>query len=392
MPKLYFDANASLPLRAERYGEIAALCEGAGNPSSVHQAGQRGRALIERARADILAALGLKGANLVFTSGATEANQLALWQAVAWASKANPSTRSHMIVSSIEHPSLLEAAWALSSQNLAEVTECPSTSAGLIDLAALEKNLRPQTKLVSLMLANNETGAIQPIKEAVKIVRRLAPHSLIHSDAVQALAKLECDYAGLDLDMLTFSGHKVGAFPGVGCLVFPKGRQADALQHGGSQEHYQRAGTEALQAIVSFGIAASKLGEMLSSNLTTVRQERDWIWSRLATEFPEITSTVQLADSLPNTLSLKVGAIAADDLIVALDLRGICVSSGAACSSGKPSPSHVLRAMGFSDAEARAVLRVSLPPQLTRLDSETFVREFSSALRAMGKGGQNVAA
>ncbi|MBX7144715.1 MAG: cysteine desulfurase [Oligoflexia bacterium] len=389
--RLYFDANATLAPTGEMYEQVAQATQGAGNPSSVHQAGQKGRALIERARSSILSLLGLPKASLVFTSGASESNNLALWQPVLTylSASSSHSIAPQVVISAIEHPSVLECARFLAARGLIRLSECPCTPQGQLDLLAFAGLVGPETKLVSIMYANNETGAIQPIPEAIAVVRRQAANCLIHCDAVQALGKLSLDYSSLDLDMLSFSGHKIGSFAGVGCLVCPKALHVQALQNGGAQEHGQRAGTEPVSAIVSFGIAAQSCRWPVADKVAGLR---DWISRELRAAFPLISTTIDLTSALPNTLSLRVPGISADDLVVALDLRGVCVSSGAACSSGKPSPSHVLLAMGLGEEEARSTLRISLAPNISRDEALQFVDEFSLALRGMLQGRSNVAA
>ena len=337
----YCDYNASAPVRPEAAAAVAAALAAGGNPSSVHARGRTARAAVEAARAEVAALAGAAPEEVVFTSGGTEANALALGGVRAAA----------VITSAIEHDSVLAAA--------PDALRVPVDGDGVVDLGALDALLAraPAPALVSVMMANNETGVVQPVAEVVSIARRHG--ALVHCDAVQAAGRLAIDVAGLGLDLASLSAHKIGGPAGVGALVVRDGVALAPLFAGGGQERRRRAGTENLAGIAGFGVAARLALEDLA---TTARRAglRDRFEAEVAALAPEAPVYGRGAPRLANTSCIGMPGVAAETQVMALDLDGVAVSAGAACSSGKVTRSHVLGAMGVAPAPAGEAIRVSL--------------------------------
>lgn len=342
MPRAaYLDWNATAPLRPEAAAAMAEALAESGNPSSVHRFGRAARARLEQARAQVAALVGARAAEIVFTSGGTEANQLAL-RGIAG---------RRVLVSALEHDSVRHA--------VPGAAPVPATREGIVDLAALDRLLAadPRPALVSLMLANNETGAVQPVAEAARICRHHA--ALLHCDAIQAAGKLAFDRAGLGADLVTLSAHKLGGPPGVGALVVAPEVALTALQTGGGQERGRRAGTENLPGVIGFGVAC-EIAAAARGQYDRVAELRDAAQRRLLAIAPEAPVYGAAVPRLPNTLAIGMPGVAASTQVMALDLAGVMVSAGAACSSGKVRRSHVLDAMGVTAAEAESAIRISL--------------------------------
>ncbi|MFC3080250.1 cysteine desulfurase family protein [Phenylobacterium terrae] len=344
MTSVYLDCNATAPVRAEAIEAMARAIQLGGNPSSVHAAGRAARALVEDARGAVAALVGAPASTVVFVSGGTEANALAIESARAAGSR-------RMIVSAVEHDSVLETA----RQSGAEVDVLPVDREGLADLAWLEDRLsrwdgawgRP---FVALMLANNETGVIQPVARAAEIVR--AADGWLHVDAIQAAGKIAVDSRALGADTLSVSGHKLGGPQGVGALTFGPRASLVRRQHGGSQERGRRAGTENVPGIAGMGAAARASMNGLAA-LQAQAAWRDAAAERLKDAGAVIMGAG--AERLANTLCFAMPGFSAELQVMGLDLTGVMVSSGAACSSGKVKPSHVLSAMGLADLAGCAV-------------------------------------
>jgi cysteine desulfurase len=254
------------------------------------------------------------------------------------------------------------------AQSAREVVLLAPNSAGEVDGAALAEAVTPDTAMVSLMAANNETGVLTDIEAVMKYVRKVAPHALLHTDAAQLAGKGEVNFERLGVDLLTLSAHKIGGLSGVGAIVVRPGIDLAPLLRGGPQEGKVRAGTENVLGIVAFGVVAELVRTQLAERIASMRRMRDEFERLLLTSLPECAIQGAAALRLPNTSSVYIPGIRGDDLVVALDLQGILISSGAACSSGKPEPSHVLLAMGVGEAQARSTVRVSFradhPPQV----------------------------
>ena len=360
-PTAYLDWNATAPTRPEAAAAVAEALALGGNPSSVHRAGRAARQRLEQARAEVAALVGAGPAAIVFTSGGTEANHLAL---------AGVAGR-RLLVSAIEHDSVREA--------VPGAAIIPVASAGVIDLAALDAMLAadPRPALVSLMLANNETGVIQPVRAAADIAHR---HSaLLHCDAVQAAGKIAVDVGALGADLLSLSAHKLGGPQGVGALFVADSVHVAPVQRGGGQERGRRAGTENLPGIAGFAAAAVAARDL--STDAAVAALRDDAEARLLAIAPDARVFGAEAARLPNTLCIAMPGVAASTQVMALDLAGVMVSAGAACSSGKVRPSRVLAAMGASAEESSSAIRISLGWSTTGDDIDRLVDAWSALYR-----------
>jgi len=350
--RIYMDWNATTPLRPQVREVMAAALLLVGNPSSVHAEGRKARSLIEEARSAAASALGARPRDVIFTSGGTEANAMALQPGLKKGS-APPAER--LVVSAIEHPSVLAGGgFGREAVEVADVT-----GSGTIDLAGLRKLLhgRPPA-LVSVMLANNETGAIQPISEVAAIVH--GEGGLLHVDAIQAFGKIEVDLGGLGADLVTLSAHKIGGPQGVGALVLGEGVSGLApLLRGGGQELSRRAGTENVAGIAGFGAAIGAAMTALPAEAARLERLRQMLEEGLR-QTPGAVVLSEAAPRLPNTTLVAVPGLKAETAVIGFDLAGIAVSSGSACSSGKVQPSHVLEAMGMQPEIAQGAVRLSM--------------------------------
>lgn len=350
--RVYLDWNATTPLRAEARSAMAAALDLYGNPSSVHAEGREARKWVEAARATIANAVGALPKNLIFTSGGTEANALALAPGMR---RGEGAAIERLVVSAIEHTSVL----AGGRFPEAAVTTVGVTANGLVDLDQLREILRRgPPALVSIMLANNETGAIQPVAAAAEMVR--AAGGLLHVDAVQAFGKIALDIKETGADLLSLSAHKIGGPKGVGALVLAEGISAPAaLLRGGGQEKGRRAGTENVTAIAGFAAAAGAALPGLKNEAHRLESMRNRLEGGLH-QTPGVIVFSLAVPRLPNTSLFTVPGLRAETAVIGFDLAGIAVSSGSACSSGKVQPSHVLEAMGFGSEVARGAVRLSL--------------------------------
>jgi cysteine desulfurase len=367
MDRIYLDANATTPVLPEVVEAMRPFwSETFGNPSSAHQSGQRTRSAIDHARTSIARLLSCSPKEIVFTSGGTESDNLALDGVLTpFLDKRQPA---HLLTTEIEHHAVLYTAQALRRRG-AEVTYlaptrfCQTDKAGIIDPAAFEAALRPDTELVSIMFANNETGAIQPIGKLARIAKAYNPAILFHTDAVQAAAKLPIDLTGAlkNVDLLSISGHKMYAPQGTGILFVRSGIHVAPLFHGGPQERQRRAGTENVPGIVALGRAADLAQTWLTSNAPhELASLRDRLEAGILAAIPNTRVNGSTEHRSPNTTNLRFDGVDAEALLIALDMQGIAASFGAACQSGATEPSHVLLAMGLTPAEARSSLRLSL--------------------------------
>jgi cysteine desulfurase len=354
----YLDWNATAPLRAEAAAAMRGALALGGNPSSVHRRGRAARQLVEHGRAAVAALVGAPAEGIVFTSGGTEANHLALLGA----------GRERVLVSAVEHSSVLQA--------LPEAERIPVDGDGIVDPAALAARLAADTRagraLVSVMLVNNETGVIQPVRELVDVAH--AHGALFHCDAVQAAGKIPVSLADLGVDYLTLSAHKIGGPTGIGALVLAPGAEVLPLLRGGGQERNRRAGTENLAGIAGFAVAAAACD---GAEYGRVRELRD----RLEAALPEAVVVGAAMPRLPNTSAIAMPGVAAETQIIALDLDGVMVSAGAACSSGKVGPSHVLAAMGVAPELANSTIRVSLGWSTAKADIAHFIDAWTALYR-----------
>lgn len=356
-----FDANASYGLLPEVIDAIAQYSSIL-NPSSIHRGGQFSRSLIEESRSEISQLLNLKrGHRIIFTSGATESNNTAIFSKFQSTFK-----NSNLVISSIEHPSVKEAAYKLKEKGV-EIREVAPSHGQEFRAEAFLDACDENTRLISVIFANNETGQILPIESVFSKVKSKYPHILCHSDAVQALGKIQFDFENLNCDALSISAHKIGGLSGVGALVVRDGVSITPMLIGGPQEVRFRAGTENVLGIISFGVAAKVARNNLSYRIQRMNALKQALIKMLEDRFQNSEIKIQFSNvqTLPNTISLRVPEVSADDLLVKLDLGGLYVSAGSACSSGKPEPSYVLLSMGLSEEEAKQTVRISLRSETT---------------------------
>ena len=387
MPGIYLDHNATSPLCPEAREAIErALDDAPWNPSSPHACGRAARRVVEEAREDVARLIGAASEEIVLTSGGTESNNLAIYGA----SGLLAASARHVVTSAIEHPSVLGPIEDLERRGLG-VTRVRPTRDGVVEARAVQEAASEGTALVSLMLANNEIGTVQPVAE---VGNRLAGRGiLVHCDASQAAGKTPVDVRDLHVDMLTLAGHKFGAPQGVGALYVRRDLVLRPHVRGGGQELNRRPGTESVAAIAGLGAAAAAAQRTLAERGARVAELRDLMEREVLRRVPGSSVNGGASPRIPNTSSLAFDGVAAEALVFALDLEGIAVSSGAACSAGTIRRSHVLVAMGLVD-EAGASIRVSLGPSNTREQIATFVetlermveRARSASPRAAGRG------
>jgi cysteine desulfurase len=387
MERSYLDWNATAPMRPQAREALRAALAVVGNPSSVHAEGRAARHLVEKAREQVAALIGAQPGNVFFTSGGTEANMLALTPAIETAGEKRP--RDRLFMSAIEHPSVRTG--GRFSREL--IQDVPVMADGRADLAALAVAVGEASRpLVSLMLANNETGVVQPVAEAATIVHAAA--GLLHVDAVQGPGRIPCDIGPLAADLLTVSAHKIGGPKGVGAMVrrdedihFP-----DPLIRGGGQERGIRAGTENVAGIVAFGAAAEAAREQFTGEAAHVTRLREMLESGLKAISQNSVIFGETTERLPNTTLFAVEGMKAETAVIAFDLEGVAVSSGAACSSGKVQPSHVLAAMGVPPPLLHGAVRVSLGWASTEADVERFLDAWRKLTTALSKRRHGMAA
>jgi cysteine desulfurase len=369
MPRaVYLDYNATAPVRPEAAAAVAEALAEPGNASSVHGFGRRARQRCEAARARVARLVGAAPVQVVFTGSGSESNNLVL----------RGTTRPRLLVSAGEHDSVLQAA---------EAETIPLRADGRIDLEALavllEGDARPV--LVSVMLANNETGVIQPMDEVVALAR--VAGALVHCDAVQAAGKIPIDFAALGVDAMSLSAHKLGGPQGVGALVLAEGLEPAPLIRGGGQERRRRAGTENLPGIAGFGAAAEAALDSLPQ-ARDLERLRDELERRISALAPELRIFGREAPRLPNTSCFALPGVGAETQVMALDLAGVAVSAGSACSSGKVQRSHVLLAMGADEALAGSAIRISLGWRSEPRDVEDFLAAWHALYRRWRRGGR----
>jgi cysteine desulfurase len=383
--RVYLDWNATAPLHDEARAAMTSAFGLVGNPSSIHGEGRQARHLVEQARTQVASLVGAEPRDVTFTSAGTEANVLALTPAIEISGAKPP--RDRLLMSAIEHPSVQLGHRFPTSQ----VEQVSVTTDGVIDLSALRTRLaelgtqgvRP---LVSIMHGNNETGVVQPIAEAAAIVH--AAGGLLHVDAVQTAGRIDCDINTLDADMLTLSGHKLGGPKGVGALV----KRSDALHfadpviRGGGQERGSRAGTENVIGIIGFGAAAATAARRGKADATGMARLRERLETGLRAISAETVVFGLGVERVPNTTLFAIPDIKAETALIALDLEGIAASSGAACSSGKVSASHVLAAMGVAGSLAHGAIRVSLGPTTREDEIDFFLKAWRKLVMGLSKG------
>ena len=359
MRRIYMDANATTPLLPEVLEAMRPFfIESFGNASSIHQHGQHARAAVERAREQVAALLHCRPAEIVFTSGGTESDNTAIFGVL------RPG--DHMIASAIEHHAVLHTAEKARDRGV-DVTFLPVSGEGAVDPLDVYRALKPNTKLISVMMANNETGVIQPVEQIGKIAAEA--EVCFHTDAVQAAGKIPMDVKSIGCHMLSLSGHKLHAPQGIGILYVRRGTRFEPLVFGGAHERRRRAGTENVPGIVGQGKAAEiALAGLADGAADRIALLRDRLEQGLLAAVEECGVNGAGQPRVPNTSNLYFDHLEGEALVIALDLKGLAVSGGSACSSGSTEPSHVLKAMGLPLARSRASLRFSLTKQNTDAD------------------------
>src|ERR1017187_4036809 len=377
--RAYFDWNATAPLRQEARAAMVTTLGLTGNASSVHAEGRAARRLVEAAREQVAGLVGAEAKNVTFTSGATEANMLALTPAIEIGGR--KSLRDRLFVSANEHPSVRSGGRFSADA----VEELPVTGAGVVDLHALRSAIaRAERPFVSVMLANNETGVIQPIADIAAIVH--AANGVLHVDAVQGPGRIDCRISELGADLMSLSAHKLGGPQGAGALV-SRGdiHIGEPLIKGGGQERSLRAGTENVAAIAGFGAAAATN----QADAARMAGSRDRLEAGIKAILPEALIFGESAPRLPNTTLFAVPGMKAETEIIAFDLNGIAVSSGSACSSGKVQASHVLAAMGVKSSLAQGAVRVSLGWSTSERDIENLLNALTKVVSSLRKTHMN---
>ncbi|HZS52455.1 MAG TPA: cysteine desulfurase family protein [Bryobacterales bacterium] len=379
MERLYFDHNATTPVAAEVVeAMLPCFSQAYGNASSIHFFGQQAKLLLERARRQTASLLGCRPAEIVFTSGGTEANNLAILGVVRNSSR----TRRHVITTAIEHPCVLDACRQLEREGV-EVTRVRVGSDGVVSPDDIRAALKPHTVLVSVMHANNEIGTVQPIQEI-----SAAAHSagvLMHSDGVQSAGKIPVDVRELGVDFYAFSGHKIYGPKGAGALYVRKTARLQSILFGGHQERGRRPGTENVAGAVGLGAAAELARRELLADAARLERLRDRLERAVLERIPFTGVNGAKARRVPNTTNIYFDCLEGEAMVIALDLKGMAVSTGSACSSGSVEPSHVLSAIGLDAARARASIRFSLGRQNTDEQVDALVEAVEAAAAHLRK-------
>jgi cysteine desulfurase len=370
---VYLDHNATSPLDARVLDAMLPWLQGEqGNPSSVHRPGRAAHAALEVARKQVAALINAEASQVILTGGGTEADNLALKGICTGV------PHGQLLISAVEHAAVQGPADALAADGW-QVQRIPVDAAGRVDIKALDALLMKDVKLVSVMLANNETGVIQDVKTIAGLVH--ARGALMHTDAIQAAGKLPVDFAALGVDLMTLSAHKLNGPRGIGALVVNKTLTLKPLIDGGGQEHGYRGGTENLTGIVGFGKAAELAREELDARITHLRVLREQFEKGLAT-LSGISIFAQAAERLPNTVQIGISGFEGEAMVMELDRLDIAVSSGSACHSGSGKPSHVLKAMGLDDVTARSAVRISFGIENTPADVDKLLTALQHILNS----------
>ena len=385
--RIYLDYNATTPPAAAVIEAVAAtLRDEFGNPSSVHSFGQRAKAALDRARGETAALIDADPAEIVFTSGGSEANNLAI-RGVFEARLS--SGRNQLVTTGIEHEAVLSTVRALEARG-ADVVVIPATARGVVDASAVADAISDKTALVSIMLANNEIGTVQPVSEIAAACKTRG--ALLHTDAVQAAGKIPFSVKTLGADLVSISAHKFYGPKGAGALWIRRGVRLTAHTTGGRQERNRRSGTENLPALVGMGVAAALAKADLAASAASVSHLRDRLEAGILSGVPRTVVNGEGAPRVPNTTNISFEGIEAESLLIALDLEGVAVSTGSACSSGSLEPSHVLRAMGLPNNRARNSLRFSLGASTTQAEVDFVVGVLPGLVSKLRRLGRTVEA
>jgi cysteine desulfurase len=376
--RIYFDHNATTPVDPAVVETLArTTAEEFGNASSVHLFGQRAKAVLDEARSAVADLIGAEPSELVFTSGGTESDNFAL-RGVAEALE--PTGRRHLIASSIEHEAVLVTLRALARRGW-RTTLLPVGTSGIVDPDALADALTDDTAIVSVMHANNEIGTIRPITELARIAH--ARGALFHSDAVQSIGKVPVDVRPLGVDLLSLSAHKFNGPKGIGALWIKRGARVTAILTGGKHERNRRAGTENVPAIAGLGVAARLARKKVTTDADRIGALRNRLEERILAQVPGTAVNGAREPRVPNTTNISFEAVEAESLLIALDLEGVAVSTGSACSSGTLEPSHVLRAMGLPAPRTQNSIRLSLGASNTEAEVDFVVSKLPAIVNKL---------
>ena len=375
--KIYLD-NAATTRTAKEVVDamIPYFTENYGNPSSIYELGQRSKEAITTAREQIAEVIGAKPEEIYFTAGGSEADNWALKAAC----EAYEKKGKHIITTKIEHHAILHTCEYLERKGV-EVTYLDVDENGLVDLDELQKAIRPDTILISIMFANNEIGTIEPVKEIGMIAKE---HGILfHTDAVQAFGQVPIDVDNMHIDMLSSSAHKINGPKGIGFLYIRKGVKIRSFVHGGAQERKRRAGTENVPAIVGYGVAAKRAADTMEERTVRERQLRDDFIERVEKEIPYVKLNGHPTKRLPNNINFSFRFIEGEALLIMLDMKGIAGSSGSACTSGSLDPSHVLLAIGLPHEIAHGSLRLSLGEDTTKEDLDYTLEQIKEIIQKL---------
>ena len=379
MKRQYFDHNATTPAAPEVVRALLPYLENNyGNASSIHTFGQDARSGVEQARRQVAALLNAKPAEIVFTSGGTESDNLAVLGVV----RASAKPRKHVITTTIEHPAVLATCRHLEDEGV-EVSYISGGSKGAVAVEDVRAAIRPETVLISVMHANNELGTVQPIQQIARLAREAGIP--FHTDGVQSAGKLTTDVQELGVDLFALSGHKIYAPKGVGALYVRKGTVLEPVVFGGRHERGRRPGTENVPGIVGLGKAAELARGNLASESARLAGLRDRLEGGIIERIEHVTVNGGGRERTPNTTNIRFDYIEGEAMVIALDLKGVAVSSGAACSSGAVEPSHVLTAIGLSADQARSSIRFSLGKQNTEADVEALIEAVAAVVGRLRK-------
>jgi cysteine desulfurase len=379
MKHQYFDHNATTPVAPEVVRALLPYFESNyGNASSIHTFGQDARSGVEQARRQVAALLNAKPAEIVFTSGGTESDNLAVLGVV----RASAKPRKHVITTTIEHPAVLATCRHLEDEGV-EVSYISGGSKGVVAVEDVRAAIRPETVLISVMHANNELGTVQPIQQIARLAREAGIP--FHTDGVQSAGKLTTDVQELGVDLFALSGHKIYAPKGVGALYVRKGTVLEPVVFGGRHERGRRPGTENVPGIVGLGKAAELARGNLASESARLAGLRDRLEGGIIERIEHVTVNGGGRERTPNTTNIRFDYIEGEAMVIALDLKGVAVSSGAACSSGAVEPSHVLTAIGLSADQARSSIRFSLGKQNTEADVEALIEALAAVVGRLRK-------
>jgi cysteine desulfurase len=377
--RVYLDHNATTACRDEVLSTMARVSSDVfGNPSSAHAEGRMAKDVVETAREAVAGALGARPAEIVFTGGGSEADNLAILGTVG------VDNTSHVLTSKIEHPAVLNTCKHLESRGV-RITYLGCTRDGVVEAEMVSSAFSEETRLVSIMHANNETGAIQPIAEIAKAAHERG--ITVHSDAVQSMGKMPVNVEDLGADLLSIAGHKIGGPKGIGVLYVREGTLLQAIAYGGHQESDRRPGTENIVSIAGLGIAVELAAEQQAEYSQHTDSLRRMLWNGLRERIPETTLNGCLDHSLPNTLNVSFEGVSGEDVMIALDLAGFAVSTGSACNVGAVKVSHVLEAMCLGMDRCRGSVRVSLGLSTTEADIRALLDEFPGIIERLRSGG-----